>query len=242
MPTDKHLYDAIDNNDLDQVKCLIESEDPLSYAHAYDYSSPCLQATERGHIEILHYLLEKDYCFVDEGIENTCYSPLMAACENGYAEIAKMLIQHGADINRQFEKEYEQGFALTLAIENGHTNIVKLLLDQGANTECVKWSYDGIGNFRETPFLLAMQHNHTEDMKLLLEYGADVDGECVISSEAHTPLSYSVARNKTEWIQFLLIHGADVHKIVEDGFSVAEYAERLGRLELLVPAEHEYSK
>lgn len=233
MPTDKDLSAAIDSNKLDDVKRIIENEDGISYAHAYDYSSPLLQATELGSFEIVQYLLKRNYCFIDEGIEETCYSPLMAACKNGYVEIVKMLIQHGADVNRQLEEDDKQESALTLAIENCHANVVKILLSFGARTDQEKWSYSSGWNFRETPLLLAIQQNHIEIVEMLLKYNADVDGMCIINGETHTPLSYAVAKKNSEWIQFLLKHGSDSGKVIEDGFTVTKYAESLGRLELL---------
>ena len=110
MPTDKDLFAAIESNSLNDVKELIEDEDSISYAHSYDYSSPLLQSTELQQIDIVNYLLSSNYSDVDEGVEETCFSPLMAACEKGYAEIAKILLEYGANVNLQYEREEEQGY------------------------------------------------------------------------------------------------------------------------------------
>lgn len=81
--------------------------------------------------------------------------------------------------------------------------------------------------------MLALQRNSFEMAELVLKHGADVDGGCLISGETHTPLSYAIAKKKTDWISFLLKYGADTDKEIEGGQTVMEYAECLGRAELL---------
>lgn len=241
MPTTGDLYNAIDKNNLEAVKVLLD--DDLADTSAYNYGTPLFQAATLGHFEIVRYLLERGKYTIDEGNDETWYSPLMAACENGFTEIAGLLVEHGADVDRQYEKEEEceenfgtcseQGYPLTLAVGNDHAEIVKLLLEHDVDFECSRTSYDGVGNFSNTPLLLALQRNNLEMAELLLTHGADVDGECILSNEEHTPLSYAVAKKKAEWAAFLLRHGADITKVVEGGLTVAEYAEDLGRAEML---------
>ncbi|CAH2031670.1 ankyrin repeat domain-containing protein [Trichlorobacter ammonificans] len=222
MPTTNDLYNAIADNKLEEVKNLIENGEGLSYSHAYDYSSPLLQAAESGHLEIVQYLLDRKYCCVDDGNDQTWYSPLIVACENGHAEISELLLKHGANVARQYEKEtesdetyatyQEQGYPLTLAVENGHTEIVRLLLCHRADTESIRWSYDGQWNSEETPLLLALRQNSFEIAELLLKHGADIDGECLVNGETCTPLSYAMSKKMKEWIDFLTKNGADISK------------------------------
>lgn len=68
---------------------------------------------------------------------------------------------------------------------------------------------------------------------MLLKHGANIDGECIIRGESHTPLSYAVAKRKQDWVTFLLKNGADIKKEIEDGKTVFEYAEELGRIEMI---------
>ena len=238
MPTMDDLYDSIAANNLESVKRLLENEDGLSYTNSYAYSSPLLQAAERGSLEIVSHLIDRNYCCIDDGNDATCYSPLMTASENGHVEIVRLLLKNGANVNRMYEKEedceesfstgQEQGYPLTLAVENCNANIVQLLLEYKADPDCIKYRYDGTWNFEETPLLLAMYSNDTAMAELLLKHGADVDGECLVNGEPHTPLSYAVAIKKEDWIQFLLSRGADIEKEIQDVVTVAEYSEGLG--------------
>ena len=237
MPTMDELYDAIADNNLVSVKRLLECEDGLSYTNSYAYSSPLLQAAGRGCIEIVSYLLDRNYYCIDDGNDTTCYSPLMIASENGHVEIVRMLLKNGADVHRMYEKEgnsdesfgtgQEQGYPLTLAVENCHAEIVQLLLMHKADPDCIKYSYDGSDNFEETPLLLAIYNNDAAMAELLLKHGADVNGECLVNGEPHTPLSYAVAKKKEVWIQFLQKRGANIEKEVKDCVVSAKDTEGL---------------
>ena len=243
MPTTSDLFKAIDCNNLSEVQRLIEDKEGLTYTHAYDYSSPLMHVAECGYLEMVRYLLDHDYCDVDEGNDQTWYSPLIAAVEKGHTEICRILIKYGADVDRQYEKEIEsdesyqtfqeQGYSLTLAIEYENMEIARLLLENGADTESAKWFYDGQWNSNKTPLLLAIESDRFDLAEMLLEHGADVDGECTIRGELHTPLSYALALKLQGCITFLLKNGADTRKEIEDGQTVFEYAEELGRIELL---------
>ena len=130
------------------------------------------------------------------------------------------------------EEGYSSGYPLTLAVENGHSEVVKLLLEYRANSESIKYTYDGTWSSKETPLLLAIYREDFGIAKMLLKHGADVDGEFIINGEPHTPLSYSVAKKKVDWAQFLLRNGADIGREI-DGTTVSKYAIKSGRDEML---------
>lgn len=183
------------------------------------------EATTHGKVEIVKRFIEENDSCVDDGDDTTCYSPLMAACENGYFEIAQLLLKHGADPNRQYEKEsdsdetfstcQEQGYPLTLAIEGGSADIVRLLLENGADIEVSKYDYDGRYNSHETPLLLALRHNQLEMADLLITNGADCCADCMINGESHTPLTYFIARAEPDKVRWLIEHGADPNCFVK---------------------------
>ena len=164
-------------------------------------------------------LLESGCCCVNGGDDQTGYTPLLVASENGYLEIARLLLEQGAEVNQQYVREFDsdesfavhqqQGYSLTLAIGNGHAQVVQLLLEKGADPNTIKWNYDGEWNYRLTPLLLALYEDSFEIAELLLRFGADLHGECLIRGNAYTPLSLAVEKKKAAWVTFLRKHGTD---------------------------------
>jgi len=90
----------------------------------------------------------------------------MAASENGYTEIVKLLLTAGADVNAADKTEGVSPLLMTSLY--GYTEIVKLLLTAGADVN-IMISINGIDH---TPLSLAKEMSHTRIVKLLKEYGA----------------------------------------------------------------------
>ncbi|AMO25056.1 ankyrin repeat domain-containing protein [Ramlibacter solisilvae] len=87
-------------------------------------------------------------------------SPLMMACLRGQLEVARRLIERGADVNKP-------GWApLHYAATNGHLAIIELLLDRHAYIDAE--SPNGT-----TPLMMAAHYGSPQAVKLLLESGAD---------------------------------------------------------------------
>ncbi|GKT90558.1 NACHT and ankyrin domain protein [Colletotrichum tofieldiae] len=58
-------------------------------------------------------------------------TPLTWAAQNGREDIARLLLQKGANVN---EEDYGKGTPITRAMVAGHKDMVSVLLDEGANT------------------------------------------------------------------------------------------------------------
>lgn len=87
-------------------------------------------------------------------------SPLMMAALKGYLELARRLIDRGADVNKT-------GWTpLHYASTGGHLAIMELLLEHHAYIDAE--SPNGT-----TPLMMAAQYGSIEAIKLLLEAGAD---------------------------------------------------------------------
>ena len=87
-------------------------------------------------------------------------TPLMLAAINNYAEVAKVLIERGADVNR------EGWTPLHYAATRGHRDMVRLLLENEAYIDAEAPN----GN---TPLMMATRYAQPLAVKLLLEEGAD---------------------------------------------------------------------
>jgi ankyrin repeat protein len=94
-------------------------------------------AARRGNIEDVKLAVSRGAKINGRGMHAT--TPLMAACEGGQLEIAKYLIDLGADVNGH----NASGSALMWAIEAGNASLCELLCEKGAD---VDWKNDTGGN------------------------------------------------------------------------------------------------
>ncbi|AGF85555.1 repeat protein [Moumouvirus goulette] len=112
---------------------------------------------------------------------------LCIACNNGYYDIVKILLEFGVDSN------YLNGKPLIISVQKNHANIVELLLKNGADTSkmsekiskiCCIHNYYEIFNlliengiflldYYKNLLNLCFEYNSAECAKLLIKYGND---------------------------------------------------------------------
>ena len=85
------------------------------------------------------------------------WTPLMYAAFQGQTDIARLLIDRGADIN---QRAPNLATALMFAARNGHIDIVKLLLDRGADANVVN-------DQNRTAHSWALENSNTDIAELL---------------------------------------------------------------------------
>lgn len=107
------------------------------------------------------------------------YTTLMIAILDNLIELAKLLIDKGADVN--IENEFGDT-ALIYISDMGNLELAKLLLDKGADIN-VK------NNYGVTPLMNASINDNIEMAKFLLDNGADVNAK---NNNGNTALSYAV--------------------------------------------------
>lgn len=151
------------------------------------------------------YFEETDvlYEFISKGVNfNFCVNdvtPLYIACQEGYFEIAKLLIENDADINFCCDDKTSPLYGASM---NGHIEIVKLLLEKGADPNLSR--YD-----RKTPlFVASSQEENIEVIELLIQYGANVNS---CDDELNTPLYIAVQEEIYENVESLLKNNANVN-------------------------------
>ena len=202
LPADSALHQAALNDQYEAAVLLIERGASVHNVTPRRYS-PLMAAATRGNTRLVKLLLDFGANTHSSDPESHL-SPLTLACKGGHTECARLLIQHGADVN----DGNDDGTPLTFAIEKDHKECVKLLLENRADVNKV---------IREgkTPLMIASQCGDIDNVQLLIDYGADVN----ISSSptgGDTALSLACDRNDAQLAELLIKNGADVNHVKSD--------------------------
>lgn len=141
-------------------------------------------------------------------------APLIWASFIGSVELAKLLIDHGADVNTQNDHQTP----LHLACWRNSLELAKLFINHGANVNCKK-----IG---ETPLHLT---SHPELAQLLINHGADINCK---DSDGKTPLDQACFDNNVELAKLLINHDANINLQSNDGSYPLHFACSNNNIEL----------
>ncbi|MCL2646815.1 MAG: ankyrin repeat domain-containing protein [Phycisphaerales bacterium] len=141
--------------------------------------------------------------------------PLNDACYNGVDEIARLLIEAGADVNAISCCDSP----LKHAIYDGDDEIARLLIEAGVDINAIY--YFG------PPLLHAIfGEHHLDIIDYLLRSGADPN----FSNGDGTPLHFAVRDRQQDVVQALLAHGADVnakdhndHQPLDEAYANGDY-------------------
>jgi hypothetical protein len=115
------------------------------------------------------------------------WTPLHWAAFWGHVDVAKLLLEHGADVNAK-ESVYD-ATPLHVAAATGHADVARLLLEHGAD---VNAKY---GDSDLTPLHVAALYGHADVARLLLERGADPS---IRDKHGRTPLDIARATRHKE--------------------------------------------
>lgn len=127
--------------------------------------TPLYIAINKGHDIVAGILLSKSKdASGDANWENQIGTPLLQlASANGNAEIVRILIRNGSEIEAT---DYMDNTALCIASELGKDEVIRALLQNNANINHQNMKGD-------TPLMLASANNNDGAVTLLLESGAD---------------------------------------------------------------------
>ncbi len=146
-------------------------------------------------LNILKYLVDKKKININKG-NNLGESPLTNIIKKGHLSIVTYLIQNGADVNQEPNKEAEYN-PLKWACLEGHLDIVKELVKYGADVNHLdKWG--------DSALRVACRQNRVDVIKFLILCGAKI-----------TPSVLEVIKDKRELKKLVLIHAVDDNEVVE---------------------------
>lgn len=152
---------------------------------------PLIRATRDGNRELVRKLLASGEP-VDPA-ENEASSALVEASKNGYVDIAKLLIAHGADVNKRAP--------IITAAAYGHREIIMLLVRKGARVNAEE---SGTGR---TALMAAARRDHRDIVKFLLDHGAKIS---IQDNKGRTAYEYC---NSAKMRELLAQYGASHSKV-----------------------------
>ncbi|KFY29261.1 hypothetical protein V491_00118 [Pseudogymnoascus sp. VKM F-3775] len=203
------LQAALKKDRISAVEILLEAGADINAAPSKSGGLTALFASVKCHnVGFVKRLLQT----ANPNEETSRESPLMKAAELGSSDIVQRLIQAGANVNYDVQKDYYPRTALETAIKTGHLHIVRELLAAGADINGPTFK-DGISN--RSPLEVAVDRNNIEIVKLLLSKGAKVDLYPENSLPQSTALCCALGKwqDNEEIIQLLVAAGADVNRV-----------------------------
>jgi ankyrin repeat protein len=156
---------------------------------------------------------------IDVNIQYNGRNALHVACEGGSAEIVRLILSRGADVNAR----RDNGDGLTTlqnAIQgfNCSLEIINILLEKGSEVNAI-----GPNGSLAINDAIRKSGDKTESMeilKLLLKFKAEVDPNI----EQNSPVINSILHRRSDMLEVLLKHNADPNKIGKNSKSPLHYA------------------
>ena len=176
------------------------------------YARPIVEcaASSKNTTECAEILFENGAQPIDE-----FYNPLRRAALSGNYEVAKLLIEHGAQVA---STEVSFNTPLADAISEGNLEFVKLLVENGANLETPE------GDSSLLMFSIYFTHS-VNIATYLVECGIDIN---YANEEGNTALITAVHQDTPDIAAMLIKHGADYTMKNADGETALDLALKHG--------------
>lgn len=201
----RKLFRAIENNDYVAAKYAVE---------------------HGAFIDLPYHLLE-----IQE-IMFTNPTPLISACKNGNRQIVELLLDNGADINRQDGLCGETPLLAALhGTKQNRFSLAKYLIDRGAN---IYISQKNNSPLWETLSVLETDNSQTiEEGYALFQYLMEHNVDMTLSSQVENPLTFAVHYRNYRAVKYFLEHGFfDIDERDKSGGTALIAAAKYGRLEI----------
>jgi len=185
-----------------------------------NFGTPLIAAAAMGDVPAMGELIEAGADANETFVDYEPRTPLNAAARGGHLEAVKLLLSHGAEVDRVVSGD---ATALIDAARNGHVDIVSLLLESGADANR---AVPGDGS----ALIAAALSGRAESVRLLLRYGAhpslSVPGD-------GTPLAAASIRGNDEVLEMLLEQRADPDVLSEGDPGAMMQAAGRGNIQAL---------
>ncbi|XP_054239327.1 kinase D-interacting substrate of 220 kDa isoform X5 [Indicator indicator] len=178
-----------------------------------------ISAAKEGHAAIVAELLSHNVSLEHRDLGG--WTALMWASYKGRTEVAKLLLEKGANPNIT-GMQYSV-YPIIWAAGRGHADIVHLLLQHGAKVNCSD-------KYGTTPLVWASRKGHLECVKYLLQMGADVDQE---GANSMTALIVAVKGGYTDSVKEILKRNPNVNLTDKDGNTALMIASKEGHTEIV---------
>ena len=239
------LVAGCDSGSTELVKLLIERgadvnmRADLSTGGESVVITPLCMALYKCHEEVAALLIEHGTDInalgleVKEGEVTVSAIPLMQATAMGLQHATKLLLECGAEVDKEAEQSRGEGesVSFTALMIAPTADVAKLLLDHGAQVD-FQGSHGG-----RTALMLASDQGRYEVAELLLERGAQVDLQ---DSAGGTALIYAVLKDEANpdkdaagLARLLLQHGANPQLEDRQGSTALAFAVDQGDKELI---------
>jgi len=166
--------------------------------------SDLLEAASKGNVDEVQKLLKGGW--FTKGVnpnvmDSEWQTPLHKAASNGHAEVVRLLVKAGAQVNAQTHTS--GGSSIMSELEDDD-----FLRQSGISASSAKGAMAMAQSFYrsgETPLHLAARWGKLDCARVLLENGANPN---LADSQKETPLSWATRQNNTAMVQLLVQHGA----------------------------------
>uniref|UniRef100_A0A8C8DUD5 Ankyrin repeat and KH domain containing 1 n=1 Tax=Oryzias sinensis TaxID=183150 RepID=A0A8C8DUD5_9TELE len=179
------------NGHVPAVKLLLDMGSDINAQIETNRNTALTLACFQGRAEVVSLLLDRKANV--EHRAKTGLTPLMEAASGGYAEVGRVLLDKGADVNAP-PVPSSRDTALTIAADKGHYKFCELLINRCAHIDVRNKK----GN---TPLWLAANGGHFEVVQLLVHASADVDAA---DNRKITPLMAAFRKGHVKVVQYLV--------------------------------------
>lgn len=155
------IFEAASIGDIETVNQILNTTPELLNSYSSDGFTALGLGSFFGHLSLVKQLLDKGANPNIASNNQFKVAPIHSACAISHFDIAKLLIEHGADINT---KQMHGVTPLHSAAHNGQEKLAKFLIDNGAD---INAKMDN-GN---TPLFMANEKNFQEIAELVIKHG-----------------------------------------------------------------------